>query len=210
MLREEECLVAGLNKYGIKGEHRESIERYLGVLRARSEETFRHSVRVGILAARIGEHLGAEGIKAKTLLWAGLLHDIGKALVDPDLFEKKDRFTEEDYKRMEPHVEYGFRLLRQVHEWTAHIIVRHHRFGKRPYPAELPMTQLSGGELAKTFDLYARLLALADYYDALTTRDNDKFGRQLSADEKRDLYLRENADQKELILELIKAGVLMF
>ncbi len=210
MADEETLLQSAFERYAIKQCHRESIMRYLSILRARSEETYFHSIRVCLLAASIGDFLSDKGIKAKPLFWAGLLHDIGKALVDPDLFEKKDHFTEDDYKRMEPHVEYDFRLLREVHEWTAHIIVRHHRFGRRPYPKEIPVSGIASGASREIFDTYGRLLALADFYDALMTRDNEKFGNVFAKNEKREIYFRENADQKDLILELEKAGILTF
>jgi len=210
VVKKKHLLLEALRHYGVAKKHWVSIKRYLDVLGARNEETGRHSIRVGLLAARIGEYLEKSGIKAKTLLWAGLLHDIGKALVDPDLFGNVGKFTEADYKRMEPHVEYGFRILRGTHQWTAHIIVRHHRFGKRPYPDPLPESFFSPS-MDKVFDKYARILALADYYDALMTRDNEKFGkRKLSPAEKREQYLKDNSDQRNLILELEKAGILTF
>lgn len=178
------------------------------MLKARSPETWKHSIRVGVLTGRIGDHLSYKGIKGKPLFWAGLLHDPGKILVDPDLLTKKERFTARDRRMMEPHGEYGFRMLRGIHDWTAHIMVRHHRFGKHPYPKEIPPASNGRSEM---FDVYGRLLALADYYDALMHRDNEKFGKgKLSAKEKRAIYLRENRDQRKLILELEGAGILTF
>ncbi|MDP2598964.1 MAG: hypothetical protein Q8P49_03985 [Candidatus Liptonbacteria bacterium] len=100
-------------------------------------------------------------------------------------------------------------MLHGIHEWTAHIIVRHHRFGPDPYPElpPLPDYLVAKEELINT---YARLLALADYYDAITHRDNDKFGGGLSSWQKRDRCLRDNSDQAALIVKLEKEGILIF
>ena len=77
---------------------------------------------------------------------------------------------------MEPHVKYGWDMLSGVHDCTAHIIIRHHQFGPHPYPKELPMLPEYLGGKRETVEEAARLLALADYYDALMTRENEKNG----------------------------------
>ncbi len=208
-MTEETMLDEALQLHRISDEHQQAIRAYLEILGRRDENTMRHSIRVGISNARITEYVGLD---AKAGPWAGLLHDIGKALVDTGLLNKKERFTEEDYKHMEPHVINGWNMLQGIFDWTAQIIVRHHRYGKRPYPALLPSPSpdYAEGTDAK-FERYARLLALADYYDALMYRNNDKHGTSpLSLAEKRELYLRENGDQRELILELENAGILTF
>ncbi|MDP3962925.1 MAG: HD domain-containing protein [bacterium] len=207
-MNEEVLLETALDRYRLSDRHRISIRGYLDKLYLRDEATWRHSIRVGDLASRIGDFFC--DCSGRSLLWAGLLHDIGKILVDPDLFLKRERFTDDDYRRMEPHVEYGWRMLRGIHEWTAHVIVRHHRYGARPYPARLPPMTLPG-RTEERIDALARRLALADYYDALMTRDNAKFGKEpLSPVARREQYLRGNADQEPLILRLEAAGILQF
>lgn len=196
---------------GISQGHQDDIKAYLKILKNRDEATFDHSIRVGILASKIAIYAAKPGISARMLLWAGFLHDIGKALIPPGVLTKKDHFTQEDYAAMEPHVKYGWDMLSSVHDYTAHIIVRHHQFGPKPYPAVLPPLpeHLNGkGEMIHTA---ARLLALADYYDALMHRDNDKNGKvPLTAKQKREVYFRDNADQKDLIELLESVGVLKF
>jgi|SRR3989344_657729 len=209
-MNEEHLLAIAFKEEGISPKHRASIRRYLEILRTRSKATYHHSLRVGLLAREIAKHANISGVEPKALLWAGLLHDAGKALIDPALLEKTGAFTEADFKEMEPHAEYGWRLLQGIHEHTAHIIVRHHRFGPHPYPKKLPPLPAYAEARRDVIEASARLLALADYYDALTTRKNDKFKRTLTAREKREKYLKDNADQRELILRLENEGVLNF
>jgi HD-GYP domain-containing protein (c-di-GMP phosphodiesterase class II) len=112
---------------------------------------------------------------------------------------------------MEPHVKYGWDMLSNVHDYTAHVIVRHHQFGPHPYPVTLPPLPPHLNGKAEMVTTAARLLALADYYDALMHRNNDKNGsKPLTIKEKRDIYFRDNADQKELIELLESVGVLKF
>jgi putative nucleotidyltransferase with HDIG domain len=199
---------------GVAPGHQGDIRVYLRILRNRDEATYEHSVRVGILASKIAVYAAKPGVTAKMMLWAGLLHDIGKALVPPGVLTKKESFTREDYEAMEPHVRYGWDMLNGVHDYTAHILVRHHRFGSNPYPKELPpvpewVSSHTGGLVVVS--TAARLLALADYYDALMSRDNERNGKSLlTPAQKRETYFRDNADQKELIELLESVGVIRF
>ena len=211
MRSSDEVLDEALANEGIAPEHREDIKVYLTILKNRDLKTYEHSVRVGVLASKIAIYAAKPGISAKMLLWAGLLHDIGKALVSPTVLTKTSNFTEEDFAAMEPHVQYGWDMLNEVHDWTAHIIVRHHQFGTNPYPKELP--PLPGYLEAKVEMITdaARLLAMADYYDALMHRNNDKNGQKpLTSKQRREIYLKDHAAQKELVELLESVGVLKF
>lgn len=211
MATTEQILDEALENESIAPEHWDDIKHYLSILKNRDLKTYEHSIRVGILASKIAIYAAKAGISAKMLLWAGLLHDIGKALVPPNVLCKTANFTDEDFAAMEPHVKYGWDMLNQVHDWTAHIIVRHHRFGAHPYPKELPPLPEYLKDKEDMINMAARLLAMADYYDALTNRNNDKNGaKPLTPSQKRDIYLKDNADQKELAELLISLGVLKF
>jgi putative nucleotidyltransferase with HDIG domain len=206
---EESDLLRMFDAFVLSPRHRDDITAYLRILRNRDEVTFLHSVRVGLLAERIAEIANSPGVAPKMLLWAGLLHDIGKALIPPDLLAKKEEFSQDDYAAMEPHVKYGWDLLNQIHDYTAHIVIRHHQFGPRPYPAALPPLPAYLNE--ETVTEAARLLALADYYDALMHRENDKFGNApLTSQQKREKFLLDNADKAELVALLEKLGILDF
>jgi HD-GYP domain-containing protein (c-di-GMP phosphodiesterase class II) len=164
-----------------------------------------------VLAGKIAIFAAKPGISARMLLWAGLLHDIGKTLVPPGVLSKASDFTQDDRDAMEPHVKYGWDMLADVHDYAAHIIVRHHQFGPKPYPAELPPLPEHLRDKAEMIQTAARLLVLADYFDALTYRENDKNGgKPLTAKEKREIYMRDNADQKELIELLESVGAIKF
>jgi response regulator RpfG family c-di-GMP phosphodiesterase len=186
--------------------NRKSIESYLTILSQRDEKTFRHVVRVGLKCRIAARYVDTPGITPKMMLWAGLLHDVGKTLIDRNVLQKTSGFTEQDMAAMEPHVRLGWQLLERVHDFSAHIIVRHHQYGKMPYPKELP--QLPGYLTPKEplVEAAARLLSLVDYYDAITTRNNDKF----VDDGKRERFITDNHHHAELITKLEESGVFKF
>src|SRR5271157_2695985 len=196
---------------GITPGNQDDIRAYLLILKNRDEATYQHSIRVGILASKIAIYAAKPGISAKMMLWAGLLHDIGKALIPPGVLTKKAVFTQDDYAAMEPHVKYGWDMLTSVHDYTAHIIVRHHQFGPHPYPEVLPPLPDHLKDKADQIRIAARLLALADYFDALMNRDNDRNGSApLTPKMKREIYMRDNSDEKDLVELLESVGVLKF
>ena len=204
----EEIVNRLLNEVGIAKEYHERIWHYLTVLRNRHEATYHHVIRVGGLASKIAVVADIPNVTPKMMLWAGLLHDVGKALIPPELLSKTEAFDAADYAVMEDHVMYGWRMLQQVFDFSAHIIVRHHQYGKHPYPKELPALPVHLELKRGIIDSAARLLALADYYDAITTRKNDKhWGEELTM---RDIFIRDNHDCEALILKLEEAGVFNF
>ena len=211
MATSEEILEEALDAEGIALQHQESIKHYLSILKSRDPKTYEHSIRVGVTGAKIAIYAAKPGISARMLLWAGLLHDIGKTLIPTAVLNKTSNFSEADYAAMEPHVQYAWDMLNNIHDWTAHIVVRHHQFGPKPYPAVLPpLPEYLNGK-AEMITTAARLLAMADYYDALMHRNNDKNGEKpLTPKQKREIYMRDNADQKELAELLESVGVLRF
>ncbi len=211
MATSEKVLEEALELEGVSPSNRGSIKTYLQILRNRDEKTYEHSIRVGVLASQIAIYAAKPGISARMMLWAGLLHDIGKALVPPSVISKTSNFSGEDTAAMEPHVKYGWDMLNNVHDWTAQIIVRHHQFGPKPYPAELPPLPEHLRDRAEMIQTAARLLAMADYYDALKNRNNDRNGQKpLTSSQRREAYMKDNADMRELAELLESVGVLRF
>lgn len=154
-----------------------------------------HCLRVGLLGSEIGMHFDeriTEKVNAETvrpsmtraLLFAGLLHDVGKALVPCCTLGATERWTPEDQKSMEAHVLDGWRMLRDRFDFTAHVIVQHHRFQKHGYPKELPATlQPFSDTTLKRAHHYAIVLTVADVYDASHRVNSATGGKPLSNEE---------------------------
>jgi len=200
----EDILKNEFSRFDIDEKHRDSLRRYLELIRQKDVKTYEHSLRVSFLGVKVAEFLKME---SKPLLFSGLLHDLGKIIVEPELLKKQGKFSREDMEKMKSHPVYGYWLLRNIHDFSAEVILRHHRFQEESYPAVLPEPKVPfDGETNKLVERYARLLALVDFYDAAATR-KDKKNRQLNPTEIRHIVTKSHPDQKDLIDELYEAGI---
>jgi putative nucleotidyltransferase with HDIG domain len=130
---------------------------------AKSQWTGGHSERVTELAVHIGERMGLTGKDLQIMQMGGLLHDIGKIGTPPAILDKPGRLTDDEMSIMREHVNTGVRILEPVPGFrdALPIVAQHHEwFNGRGYPVGL-----SGAEIS----LHARIFAVADCYDALTS-----------------------------------------
>ena len=134
-------------------------------LRSKDEYTYVHSVAVSALMVAFARHLGLEAREVRELGVAGLLHDVGKMVVPGRVLSKPGALTDDELALVRTHPEQGYRLLTEG-EGVSDIaldVARHHheRMDGGGYPL-----RLRGGEIS----LHARMAAICDVYDALTSR----------------------------------------
>ncbi|MDD5251776.1 MAG: HD domain-containing protein [Patescibacteria group bacterium] len=187
----------------IAPDKRQKIGTFLALVRLKDEATYCHSVRVGIVASRIGRFMH---LSAKALLYAGLLHDVGKALTLLTTLQKTEDWTPEDAAEMTRHATDSFRMLAGVFDFSAEIVHWHHRFQRNGYPETLPAPLHGYSEGTKAvIPILGRVVALADLYDALH-RVNSKFGA-LTGEAIMQKMLEFNPDQRQLIEELYEVTI---
>jgi len=141
-----------------------SIKALAQALEAKDEYTQGHSERVSEIAVGIGRFLSLSETEISDIWLAGLLHDIGKIGVRESVLNKPGKLDDEEWRAIQNHPVVAERILCPIEELTAVIsIVRHHheRFDGNGYP-----DGLAGGDIP----LGARILTVADAYDALTSR----------------------------------------
>jgi putative nucleotidyltransferase with HDIG domain len=129
----------------------------------RDNETEGHSQRVVKYSLEIGKVLGLHRHDMVILARGTLLHDIGKIGVPDSVLWKPGKLTEEEWIEMRKHVEYGYRMLKHIpFLQDAALIVLHHqeRYDGTGYPQNLKGEDIVIG---------ARIFAIADTYDAMTT-----------------------------------------
>ena len=128
---------------------------------AKSNWTAGHSERVTEVALKIGQTLGLDQKKLDDLHRGGLLHDIGKIGIPPEILDKAGKLTDEEYQLMREHVRIGARILEPIEAYAAVIpVVLHHHeyYDGSGYP---------DGLKGEAIDLGARIFTVADHYDAL-------------------------------------------
>ncbi|MGA1790539.1 MAG: HD domain-containing phosphohydrolase [bacterium] len=130
---------------------------------AKSPWTAGHSERVTKMALKIGRIMGLSPSDLDELHRAGLLHDIGKLGISGRILDKPDKLSLEEFTTIKQHPLIGARILEPISAYKTIIplIEQHHeRFDGKGYPYGL-----SGEDIC----LGARILAVADVYDALIT-----------------------------------------
>lgn len=127
--------------------------------------TYTHSVNVAVLSVAIGVTHGLGRDDAGSLGVGALLHDIGKGGIPTEILNKPGKLSPPEYEIVKGHVVEGAKIL-QAHEaiprTASEVVLQHHeRLSGRGYPYGL-----SGSSL----NLFGRIAAIADCYDAMTTR----------------------------------------
>ncbi len=148
---------------------RELRETYHGILLmlqqfiAHDKYTQNHSYRVSVYAARIAQRMGLDEDSIEDVRAAALLHDIGKLEVSRQILYKAGRLDPGELEQMHCHVDWGMGMLRPVGgslRRVLPIVLAHHdRFDGSGYHTQ-------GGQ---EIPLGARILSVADVYDALTS-----------------------------------------
>src|SRR3989344_8046234 len=165
-----------------------SIRSFLAVLKQKSEFTYLHSLRVGLLARRIARFMH---LPQNALFLAGVFHDLGKSQTPLSTLHKTAGWSPEDAKIMEAHVMDSYRVLRDKFDFSAAVVLLHHQFQPNAYPGELPLTLHNYSKATQVLiQECGRVLAIADVYDAMH-RKNDKFeeGESLTDEEIRQKML---------------------
>lgn len=140
-----------------------TLEVLVNVLEAKDVRSRGHSVRVADLAAMIASELGASEAEIEAVRTAGRLHDIGKIGIQEAILNKEGPLTPEERDHVRQHVRLGGEILAPLGSLGEVVpFVRHHHehWDGRGYP-----DGLSG----EAIPLGARILGVAEVYDALTT-----------------------------------------
>ncbi len=130
---------------------------------AKDAYTFGHSERVARASVELGRELGLQEDELSDIYLAGLLHDIGKIGVRDEVLTKRGPLTDEEFKHIQQHPVIGHRILADVHA-ISHllpgVLYHHERYDGRGYPEGLK---------GDGIPLLARILAVADSFDAMNT-----------------------------------------
>ncbi len=136
----------------------------LARLKAGDEYTFMHSVAVCALMVVLSLQLGLNPEQTREAGMGGLLHDIGKMAIPLSLLNKSGTLTDEEFAAIKGHPLEGYRLLLEdsgVSEIALDICRHHHeRVDGTGYPERLVGEQIS---------IYAKMAAVCDVYDAITS-----------------------------------------
>lgn len=148
----------------------EMIMSFAEVTENKSEQTGKHVRRVAEYSKIIAEEMGLSEEQVSKIRLASTMHDIGKLLIPAEILEKPARLTDEEFSEIKKHPGYGGKLLNNVEgdvmELAKTIALDHHeRVDGRGYP---------DGKSGNYISIEGRIVAVADVYDALTSKRSYK------------------------------------
>lgn len=151
LFREKEKLLIG------------TVRALVNAIDAKDRYTCGHSDRVAAFSRRLGRKLGLSHVDCEQIYMTGLLHDIGKIGVPDEVLRKPGKLTEEEFDQIKRHPEIGHTILKTLPPLAYALpgVMHHHEaIDGSGYPHGL-----RGDEIP----LFARILAVADSYDAMTS-----------------------------------------
>lgn len=145
---------------------------WLTQIKKRDDYTAEHCMNVCVLTATFARHLGLLESEIETVALCGLLHDVGKAKVPLEVLNKPGRLDDEELKIMNMHTVYGRDMLMSAgHKVPICIDVaysHHERIDGSGYPRQLDHSRMP---------LFAKIVAITDTYDAITSNRCYENGR---------------------------------
>ncbi|MEA3506702.1 MAG: HD domain-containing protein, partial [Elusimicrobiota bacterium] len=151
------------NAYRQLEETKNIVVTMANAVEAKDPYTRGHSDRVGHYSKQIAQAVGFSEEKAEDMYWAGILHDIGKLGIPMDILTKPGKLTDEEYEKVKEHPEISYRIckdLRTLKRVLPAIKHHHERWDGGGYP---------DGLSKKDIPVEARIMAVADAYDAMTS-----------------------------------------
>ena len=143
--------------------YRTTLKALTAALETRDSETHGHSERVVNFSLRLGREMRLDAEQMRSLEFGSLLHDIGKIGVPDAILRKPAALDESEWVRMREHPLHGQRILRGIEflEGAARVVAQHHeKWDGTGYPLGLRDEEI---------DLNARIFAVADAFDAITS-----------------------------------------
>lgn len=140
-----------------------ALERLVLALESRAPGTYGHAQRVGLYAGELARALGLGRAEARRVKRAGAIHDVGKTKIPGEILNKPGPLTVQEFVVVSRHAQIGAAMVAGLGDPELTAIVRHHheRFDGTGYPDGLAGEQIPLG---------ARLIAVCDTFDALTTQ----------------------------------------
>ena len=132
-------------------------------MREFDDPTYAHCLNVALICNVFGKWLGMPAEEVRLLTLCGMLHDVGKLRIPENIISSPGKLTDEEYSIIKTHALEGFNILKDL-DLNDHIkncaLMHHERCDGSGYPFGLTSNKI---------DRYAKIVAIADVYDAMTS-----------------------------------------
>ncbi|WP_058486642.1 HD-GYP domain-containing protein [Defluviitalea phaphyphila] len=136
---------------------------FLYNLKDNDDYTYNHSINVSLLCNIFGQWLNFTEEDIEKLTVAGLLHDIGKTKISPEILNKPGKLNKKEFEEIKKHSIYGFRMLEDIDidkKIKLAVLMHHEKEDGSGYPLGIKSQQIED---------FAKIVAIADIYDAMTS-----------------------------------------
>lgn len=141
----------------------------LADIRGYNNQTYEHCINVALLSVTIGIGLGLTNEQLNMLSVGAILHDIGKVVIDKSIIEKQDKLTDEEYEIVKKHPMFGYNMLKDNFEISSQsrvaVLLHHENEDGTGYPF---------GRIGKDIHIFAKIIHVADVFDALVSERSYK------------------------------------
>lgn len=145
---------------------------WLSQLKQKDQYTVQHSLNVSILSIVLGRHLNFSTTYLNIVGLCGLMHDMGKMLVPPNILNKPGRLDPEELQIMQTHTALGYELLKSSDGMNRNAVevayTHHEQMNSKGYPRHIGHADISH---------FSKIVAIADVYDAITSKKVYQDGR---------------------------------
>jgi len=162
LLKEAEYYMYKRKSYKTSTTRFNTVNVIMQTLFEKSKREKEHSERVGLICEAIAKEMGLDEQAVSRIKIAGILHDIGKIGVNEKILNKKGALTAKEWEVIKSHPEKSARILENTLEYkdlTTVVLAHHERYDGTGYPYGLKGNKIP---------LEARIVAIADTYDAMT------------------------------------------
>lgn len=158
-----EGLIKKISSFLSKKKNYRDVFAMLQDVYAADDGTFVHSLNVALICYVFAGWLGFSKAEQRTATLCGLFHDVGKVSISESIIKKPGKLSDDEREEMKKHTINGYNLLVASGETDVHVcnaaLMHHERMDGSGYPYGLKGAQI---------DKFARVVAIADVYDALT------------------------------------------
>lgn len=159
---DQDKLIEDVDKLVFKSRSKYHIFDMIHDIKNYDDETYRHCLNVAMINNVFADWLNMSEYEKNHLTLCGLLHDVGKLLVNKDVLRKPARLTEDEFEEIKQHPMRGYQSLKdkKIPESVKRAVLLHHeRCDGKGYPFGFRISEI---------DPYAAITAIADVYDAMT------------------------------------------
>ena len=152
-----------------------TIDLIMNTLYEKSNREMLHSIRVSEICEAMATNMNFNNDEVNQIRIAGLMHDIGKMGIDEKILNKPENLNMHEWKEIMKHPEIGYRILSSSSEFSEiseYVLKHHERWDGKGYPRGFKGEEIS---------LQARIIAIADAFDAMTS--DRTYRKGLSLDE---------------------------